>query len=329
MAALAALLGLLAPLVPREATALALAALLAPLQLASPAGDEDADAQLGALLRLTLATLQAALVEAAAGATSAAVALASLSSPQLLALLQRGVGASSSAAAALAAENCTLALAAGLAAVQAEVLDPADILELLQAALARHDSAGAGSSGAAGAASPAATAAALLLPAACCIGGNREHPLGSQPRATQGGRSKKHTAAHHPPPSPLVTALQGLLGQQGRAPAVLAAATRGLLCVARHAHEPIQLALAAIDAAVGGHAGASCGGGGGGVHGLGQLLQAAPGEAGAAADFHPSLTAGVSEWVRLALESLTGAALTADGQVGGRGGWSVGWGCGA
>lgn len=325
IAALAALLGLLAPLMPREATAMALAALPAPLRLPTTAGSEEG-AQLAALLRLTLATLQAALVEASAGATSAAVALASLSSPQLLALLRRGVSSGgaapaedSPAAAAAAAENCRLALAAGLAAVQAELLDPADILELLQTALAESggagDGSGDGSGGAASAASPVAAAAALLLPAAACIGGNKEHPMGSQPRGTQGGRSKKHAAVHHPPPSPLVTALQGLLGEQGRAPAVLAAAAHGLLCVARHAHEPIQLAQVAIDAAVGGHASSSSSGG---ACGLGQLLQScgcSAAEGAAATDFHPSLTAGVSEWVRLALEQLTGAELTAEGQV--------------
>jgi hypothetical protein len=200
-----------------------------------------------------------------------------------------------------------LALGAGLAALQAELMDASDLLELLQQALEDSSSNGGSSSGS----TAAGAVAAMLLPAACCIGGSKEHLLGSQPRGTQGGRR------HKPQPNPLAAALQQLLGnaaqQQGAAQqqwqALPAAVAGGLLCVLRHAHEPLRLTQAAIDAACGG----SSAGSGSSPHSIGQLLQR--GEAAEPADFHPTLTASVSEWVRLALEQLVAAALPAEGQV--------------
>lgn len=322
-AGLAALLGLLAPLSPREAAAMATAVLPAVLQQAASAGGAAAQRQsmgsererLGAVLRLTLATLQAGLVEAAAGSVSASVALAPLSPPHLLAVLQRGCGdgaavaPAGTAAVAAAEENRAMALAAGLAAVQAELLDPADMLELLQKVL--EDSPASGGSGDSGSGNGSClAAAALLLPAACCIGGNKDHLLASQPRAAQGSRKKQHQP-HHQPPSPLVTAMQHLLGDPGQPPAVLAAVTHGLLCVVSHAHEPVHLTLAANAAAVCGQAT----GGNSGAYSLSQLLQGRGSAVEAGADFQPSLTASVSEWVRLGLEQLTGAELTVEGQV--------------
>lgn len=315
--ALASLLGLLAPLAPRETTALALSVLPAALQPRPGSRRLDLDGQgeqLSALLRLTLATLQAGLAEAAAGAVPASAALAALPAPHLLALLQRCWPAEAPLAAAgadVAAESRALALCAALAALQAELLDPVDFLELLQKELQQQDGSGGGGP-------TAAVAAAVLLPAACCIGASREHLLGSQPRATQGGRRQKHHHQPHPP-SPLVAALQQLVGGVGQRPPerqqeLLAAATRGLCCVLGHAHEPVQLALAAVEAA------AVAGPGSGGAYGVVRVLQRggrAAAVAAEGADFHPTLTASSSEWVRLVLEKLVAAEMPAEGQVGG------------
>jgi hypothetical protein len=315
--AFASLLGLLAPLAPRETLRMAMTVLPAALQPApggrrqSPGSEGD---RLLAQLRLVLATLQTGLAEAAASAVPASVALERVPPASLLAALQRCWPAEDGTAAGAAGElgatpECkALALGAGLAALQAELVDSSDLLELLQQAL-EDSSRGGGSSGI----TAAAAAAALLLPAACCIGGSKEHLLGSQARGTQGGRR------HKPQPNPLVAALQQLLGnaaqqqeaaqQQPQRQAVLAAVAGGLLCVLNHAHEPLRLTQAAIDAA--------CAGTGAGSssspHSIGQLLQR--GEAAEPADFHPTLTVSVSEWVRLALEQLVAAALPAEGQV--------------
>lgn len=312
--AFAALLGLLAPLAPHEATAMARRALVPALHAAGSGGGRRLSSgasgeRLGALLRLALATLQAGLVEVASGAVPASAALGEVPARPLFDALRQAW----SEGAPASAEDRALALAAGLAAVQAEVLDPSDLLELLQKALEEgRGGAGAGEGGASGDAASAAAAAAVLLPTAACIGASKEHPGGSHPRGTQGGRRK---APQHHPPSPTVTALQQLLGLGGETrgtPAALALAARGLGIAISHAHEPVHLALAAVDAAMGAAAG-----GNGSACAPGHMLQwRGPGAAAAEGDdFRPSLTASMSEWVRAALEQLTATELPADGQV--------------
>lgn len=328
-AAFAALLGLLAPLAPRPAVAMATSALTAALEAAGSSGSRRQSMnvppeQLGALLRLTLAALQAGLVEAAAsrGEVDAATALSKLRGfeSQLHSVLQRAwhQGSSSSGATAgggAAEDGQLMSLAAGLAAVQAQLLHPEDQLKLLQQALegSTSDDGGTGTGGS----NSVAAAAAVLLPAAACIAAHTRDSKDSAPRATQGGRRSKQ-----PTPNPVVTALQQLVGSGGqRPPAVLAAAARGLLCAVRHSREALHtetplLALAAIDAALGSSSGSSSSAGSG-AFGLSQLLHASEAGSGEGpqAEFQPSLSASMSEWVRPALEHLAAAQLPSEGQV--------------
>lgn len=336
--ALALLLGVLSPLAPFEAVAIGMGLLPPALQQGATSrwhalsGDST---QLASLLRLLLAGLEAALVSAAGQGDAAAPAASPLSPPQVLAALQRAwvadgsSGAGPEAAAPPAESSRAAAMCACLAAVQADLLDPSDMLELLQRELEVYiqPAATAGSgSGSSSTAAAAAAAAATLLPAACVIGAARDHPLASQPRATQGGRRQKQAQALQPhPPSPLVAALHKLLSHVGEGPpaglsfaaaaaqqqrqhALLAAVVGGLLCVARHAHDPLHLALAAIDAASSGSCGTS-------AWAFLRMLQR-PLASTTEADCHlPTLPSGVSEWVRLALERLVSAQLPAEGQV--------------
>ncbi|PSC70468.1 serine threonine-kinase ATR isoform X1 [Micractinium conductrix] len=340
LAAHASLLGLLAPLAPSQARALAMEALVPQLQQGSAnhwRGVAAGSEQLAALLRLTLAALQAVLVGAAGGGEPATTATSALPPPQVLGLLQHawapdGAVAASAAdgEAASPAATRALALCAGVAAVQADLLDASDLLELLQRELRTVDHAvadgGGGGDGRhpAAKAAPALEAAAALLPVACVIGGSREHLLASQPRATQGGgrRQKQHPVA--PPPSPLVAALQKLLlhaaagadqqasadqAQQAQRQAVLTAVVRGLLCMLSHPQDPLHLALAASDALPAGSPGAAAGSGS--APGLCQLLQ----RHAASDDFHPALSPSESEWTRQALEALIAAQLPTEGQT--------------
>lgn len=329
-AAFAALLGLLGPLAPRPAVAMAASALTAALEAAGSSGSRRQSMnvppeQLGALLRLTLAALQAGLVEAAASRweVDAATALSKLRGfeSQLHSVLQRAwhQGSSSSGATAgggAAEDGQLMSLAAGLAAVQAQLLHPEDQLKLLQQALegSTSDDGGTGTGGS----NSVAAAAAVLLPAAACIAAHTRDSKDSAPRATQGGRRSKQ-----PTPNPVVTALQQLVGSGGqRPPAVLAAAARGLLCAVRHSREALHtetplLALAAIDAALGSSSSGSSSSAGSGAFGLSQLLHASEagnGE-GPQAEFQPSLSASMSEWMRPALEHLAAAQLPSEGQV--------------
>ena len=335
-AAFAALLGLLGPLAPRPAVALATSAVTAALEAAGGSGSRRQSVnipaeQLGALLRLTLAALQAGLVESAAskGEVDASTALAQLRGfeSQLHSILQRawqlGSGggraeaATEGAALAAAEERQLMSLTAGLAAVQAQLLHPEDLLKLLQQALGQdsHTAEGSGSSSGAHA---VAAAAAVLLPAAACIAAHTRDNKDSAPRATQGGRRSRQ-----PTPNPVVTALQQLVGSAGqRPPAVLAATARGLLCAVRHSREALHmetplLALAAIDAALDGSSTATSCSAGSGAFGVAQLLHTLElsGSDGPPAEFQPSLSAAMSEWVRPTLEHLAAAQLPAEGQV--------------
>ncbi|KAI3426356.1 hypothetical protein D9Q98_008728 [Chlorella vulgaris] len=321
--ALASLLGLLAPLAPRQTVALAATVLPAALQ--PPAGGSSRRRQsmgsegelTAALLSLTLAMLRAGLVEAAAGAAPASVALKAVPPTHLLALLQRCLQADAAAGqpAALAADNKALALCAGLAAVQAELLDPADYLELLQKGLddagSGHIGSGNGNGTASSAVSSAAAAAAALLPAACCISSSREHLL-SQPRAVQAGRRQKQQQQHSP--SPAVAMLHQLLSGPSshtakQHQAVLAAAARGLRCMVTHSLEPCQLVLETITAACSFIP--SCDGGSVGS----TLLPQCGGKPAVEDGFHPTLSASNSEWGRLALDHLVAAQLPPAGQL--------------
>jgi hypothetical protein len=271
-----------------------------------------------ALLSLTLAMLRAGLVEAAAGAAPASVALKAVPPTHLLALLQRCLQADAAAGqpAALAADNKALALCAGLAAVQAELLDLADYLELLQKGLddagSGHIGSGNGNGTASSAVSSAAAAAAALLPAACCISSSREHLL-SQPRAVQAGRRQKQQQQHSP--SPAVAMLHQLLSGPSshtakQHQAVLAAAARGLRCmVTHHALEPCQLVLKTITAACSFIP--SCDGGSVGS----TLLPQCGGKPAVEDGFNPTLSASNSEWGRLALDHLVAAQLPPAGQL--------------
>lgn len=328
-AALATLLGLLGPLAPRPAVALATSACTAALEAAGGSGSRRQSVnipaeQLRALLHLMLAALQAGLVESAAskGEVDASTALAKLRGfeSQLHSILQRPwqLGGSGGAAALTAAEERQLmSLAAGLAAVQAQLLHPEDLLKLLQQALEQDSNTAEGSGGSSGAHAVAA-AAAVLLPAAACIAAHTRDSKDSAPRATQGGRRSRQ-----PMPNPVVTALQQLVGSAGqRPPAVLAAAAHGLLCAVRHSREALHmetplLALAAIDAALDSSSTATSCSAGSGAFGLAQLLHALElsGSDGPPAEFQPSLSAAMSEWVRPTLEHLAAAQLPAEGQV--------------
>lgn len=335
--ALALLLGVLSPLAPRKAVAIGMSLLPAMLQQGAASRWHDLDgksAHLHSLLRLIQAALEAGLVSTVGQGDAGAAAVSALSPQHVHAVLQRAwfEGGSSEAAqagtsvAAPAEGSRAAALCACLAAVQSDLLDPSDMLELLQKELRRHLQPELFADSSAGGEAAAAVVAATLLPAACVIGAAREHPLASQPRATQGGRRQKQARAHQAhPPSPLVAALHKLargfgeappaghsftagVAQQQRQLAVLTALARGLLCVVSHAQDTGHLALAAIDAA-------SRGGGGTSAWTLSQMLQR-PLAGVAESDCHlPSLPSGVSEWVRMALERLTAAQLTAEGQV--------------
>jgi hypothetical protein len=311
---LACLLGLLAPLAPREALALALPALLPALHPPGGGGGRQRlsmgseGERLAAAVRLALATLQAGLVEGAAGAVPACVALAELPPPHLLSLLQRCWQGEGGGAAA-AGDSRVSALCASVAALQADLLEPGDVLDLLQTAL--NDGQNGGGGGGAAAPAPALVAAALL-PAAACIGGGKERLLGSQPRGTQGGRRAKQAAPSAPP---LVAALLQLLTEPGqRTPqqhgALLAAAAQGLCRVVAHAHEPAELALTAAQLA-----GSLCRDGDAGGYAVCRMLL----RGGPAGDpgFQPTLTAAVSEWVHQALDLLTAAELPPGGQAAG------------
>lgn len=346
--ALALLLGVLCPLTPREAVAIGMALLPPVLQQGAASGWHGCggdSAQLASLLRLALFALEAVLIRAAGQGDTAAAAVSPVSPPQLLAALQQAWVANVSAdkaqaataAAAPAESSRVAAMCACLAAVQADLLDPTDMLGLLRRELQgylEHDTAPASST-----VGDLAAAAATLLPAACIIGAAREHQVASQPRATQGGRRQKQAQAHQAhPPSPLVSALHRLVSSASEAPpaglsfadaaaerqrrqAVLAAVAQGLLCVVSHAQDPLHLALAAIDAACNKGSGTS-------AWTLLQMLQGPLGCAAGAECHPPSLPSGVSEWVRLALERLAAAELPAEGQVGGAGGAAVvvgGW----
>ncbi len=324
--AFAALLGLLAPLAPRPAVAMATAVLTAALEAASSSGSRRQSVnvppeQLGALLQLALAALQAGLVESAAskGEVDASTSLSKLRGyeSQLHSVLQRawhsGSGNAAAGAAAAAAEDSqAMSLICGLAAVQAQLLHPEDLLKLLQQALQQQDVNADGSGGSSGASSVAA-AAAVLLPAAACIAAHTRDNKDSAPQATQGGRRSRQ-----PTPNPVVTELHQLVGSAGQQPAaVLTAVAQGLLCAVRHSREALHLetpvlALAAIDAALNGG-----GSRGSGAFGLSQLLHAL--EAGSGdgppAEFRPSLSAAMSEWVRPALEHLAAAQLPVEAQV--------------
>ncbi|KAL4421833.1 hypothetical protein ABPG77_001622 [Micractinium sp. CCAP 211/92] len=334
--ALALLLGVLCPQTPREAVAIGMALLPPVLQQGAASGWHGCGgdgAQLASLLRLALSALEAVLVSAAGQGDTAAAAVSPVSPPQLLAALQQAWVAdvsadeaqAATAAAAPAESSRVAAMCACLAAVQADLLDPADMLGLLRRELQgylQHDTASASNTGSD---LEVAAAAATLLPAACVIGAAREHQLASQPRATQGGRRQKQAQAHQAhPPSPLVSALHKLVSSASEAPpaglsfadaaaerqrrqAVLAALARGLLCVVSHAQDP-HLALAAIDAACSKGSGTS-------AWALLQMLQGPLGCAAEAECHPPSLPSGVSEWVRLALERLTAAELPNEGQA--------------